>query len=255
MSQLYVNSFSISVSGPDDPLNRDSYYANDAQGRYIVSDGVGKKRGSALTSRFLVNTLAGSPDGAAIYETRAQLQKAMKDAARLLHAASTKDDRMRNTQATLTMLSITGNHFQTAHVGDSRCYLFRDNLLQQLTEDHSLAFQQFKAGTIRKEDIRMHPNQKQLIRCFSTSNDFVIPEYHEGEIFAGDMFLLCSDGLSKEVTDEEIADFLRDRANLSTSPEHLVQEVQKRGGNDDVTILVVSVWNVTVWSFGRLVNG
>jgi protein phosphatase len=127
--------------------------------------------------------------------------------------------------ATLTLLSILEGEFHIAHVGDSRAYLFREGRLQQITHDHSVAFEQYWVGAITKEDIRNHPNQNLLTRTLG-GGDLVTPDFWEGRLEPGDRFLLCSDGLTKELSDSEISLILVQRSTPDLTCQKLLERTR-----------------------------
>ena len=126
------------------------------------------------------------------------------------------------------------------HVGDSRIYLFRDGELEQLTEDHSLVEQWVREGTISPEEARSHPQRNILTRALGIGADVgidagtVIP-------YAGDRFVLCSDGLFNEVDEPRIESTLRRLADPQEASRELVRQAIDSGGRDNITVIVVDV--------------
>lgn len=223
--------------------NEDACLADDARGLYVVSDGVGTYRGAASASRWAVEEAAraldgGPPDPAG---GRDWLRRAARAAnARLVHEAQ-RDRSIELASATLTLLHFAGPDFAVLHVGDSRAYRFADERLVQMTADHSVAFEQYLAGAIPKEDLASHPNQKLLTRTLSAARDFVVPDVVEGRAAPGDRYLVCTDGLTKELSDAEIAGMLARIERPEALAPALVEAANGRGGRDNVTVIVVAV--------------
>ena len=226
----------------DKDVNQDSYYADLSEGLFIVSDGIGGCKHSEVASRLIVTAI---PDALSAHgsgektNVKECLQKAVRAAASQLHEAGKKDIALHNISATLTLLFIQSEKYWIVQVGDSLAYLFRNSTLRQMTEDHSIAFQQYMAGAIKKADIQSHPNQKMLTRCFSATRDFVLSDIFEGELQGNDIFLLCSDGLTKEVSDTAITEILNLSSDISGTAQQLLEKVKVRNGKDDTTILLI----------------
>ncbi len=141
--------------------------------------------------------------------------------------------------STLTALSFRDGYYYIAHVGDSRAYLLRDGALDQLTRDHSLVWHLLESGVLRKEELSSHP-QKNLITRSIGPHPAVEVDLERGEAHEGDVFLLCSDGLTDVVSDENIRSILSD---LGKTPQEigdtLVATANLHGGPDNVTVVVV----------------
>lgn len=226
-------SHGITDSGPPGKRNDDAFSMDDAHCLYVVSDGLGKFRGADLASRTVVNALvkgvlAGEP-----------LSKAATSAAHELDERAKKDPSLKDMAATLTALHIVGGKFEGVHVGDSRAYLFRHDALVQLTRDHSVAFEQYLAGAITKEQIRTNRNQAVLTKSMRAGRGYAPVEPFGGEVLPGDVFLLCTDGLTKELTDAHMLVVLREPATPQVHAAALLAKARKRILIDNVTLIVV----------------
>lgn len=241
---MRYQSNSISMPGSGSIENEDSFHADDEAGLYMVADGIGGLRGSEHASRLIIETLpdilaglfARSPSA-----VRENLQQALRMAAAALHRKGGQNPALRRMATTLTLLKFSGPSCFIAHAGDSRAYRFRQGRLIQLTDDHSVAFAQYKAGIIPKTAVRTHPNQKMLTRCLSAERDFVAADYLEETVLPGDRFLLCSDGLTKAGDDEEIGEILKAHESPADMVTHLADAVKNDGFRDDATIIVIQV--------------
>ncbi|MEK7866440.1 MAG: PP2C family serine/threonine-protein phosphatase [Planctomycetota bacterium] len=229
---MRLESHAITDPGPAGKRNDDTFYVDDAHGLYVVSDGLGRFKGADLASRTVVNAvvkavLAGEP-----------LDKAANTAARAVDARAKADPALKDMAATLTLLHVAGNRFEGVHVGDSRAYLFRADTLVQLTRDHSVAFEQYLAGAITKEQIRTNRNQAMLTRSVRAGRGFAATEPFGGEIRPGDEFLLCTDGLTKELTDAHLRVVLREPGSPKAHADALLEKARKRILIDNVTLIV-----------------
>lgn len=237
-----LHSASCSVRSRGGEVNEDALLADDGCGVYVVSDGVGRHRGADTASRLVVEHVAKElrRDAPPVAEARRMwLIGAAKKAAGALAAEAKKRKELSSMGATLTALRVVGEEAHLLHVGDSRAYRLRAGRLEQLTRDHSLAFEQFEAGAITKEQLRTHPNQKLLTRSLRASSTIVIPETAVAPIAAGDRFLLCTDGLTKDLEDEKIAELLLANTDLEEACRALRDAASAAGGADDTTLIVL----------------
>jgi PPM family protein phosphatase len=141
--------------------------------------------------------------------------------------------------STLTVMSFSDAGYHIAHVGDSRAYLLRDGVLDQLTRDHSLVWHLFESGVLRKDELSSHP-QKNLITRSIGPHPQVEVDLESGEAREGDIYLLCSDGLTDVLSDEIIRQML---SQSDKSPQELgdalVSAANTMGGPDNITVVVV----------------
>jgi protein phosphatase len=141
--------------------------------------------------------------------------------------------------STLTVLAFLDNHYYIAQVGDSRAYLYRNKALNQLTRDHSLVWPLFESGIIAKDDISRHPQKNLITRSIGTQPQ-VEADLQKGPALAGDIFLLCSDGLTDVLSDREIFHILSDaNHNPQELSDLLVKAANAGGGPDNITTVVV----------------
>ena len=141
--------------------------------------------------------------------------------------------------STLTVLTFLEDQYYIAQVGDSRAYLFRDETLNQLTQDHSLVWPLFESGILTKDDLSKHPQKNLITRSIGTHSE-VEADLQAGRAYEGDIFLLCSDGLTDVLSDQDISNIIStsddDPQEIS---EILVREANSGGGPDNVTVVVV----------------
>lgn len=253
-----LRSWSVSLTGPhpgeNEPTNQDACARDDDAGIYAVADGLGAHHGSEVASRRvversieLVRGHRDDPDLSAEARLRGSLQQVCIE----LHRAGVADPELRAMSTTLSLLELDGGQYRGVHVGDSRIYLWRDRCLEQLTDDHSLAFEQYRAGAISKEELATHPNQQFLTRAISASKSFAIADAISGVCRPGDVYLLCTDGVNKLFSDAALADLLADHFGGTSDdstpgdPVRVIDELTARarsiGLEDDFTAVVVAV--------------
>ena len=138
---------------------------------------------------------------------------------------------------TLVALAVRGNHAWVAHVGDSRCYRLRNSRLERLTLDHSLVDEQVRAGQLTPAQAEVSPMRNVITRAVGTQDE-VEADLSEFPVLSGDLFLLASDGLMREVEDEEIARILRGAIDLDEACRLLIRAANSAGGHDNITCVL-----------------
>jgi protein phosphatase len=236
--------------------NEDSYLCNDDLRLYAVADGMGGHLGGERASRMAVEILeheigdmkkAGllkRPDhltSGAAHPLNALLRRAVVEADRHIYETALANPELAGMGTTLTALMFSDGYVHLGHVGDSRAYLYRDGRARQLTEDHSWIQEQVRAGLISPEEAKESRFRNIITRSVGFEPS-VEPDLAGIAVQAGDCFVLCSDGLSNYLTIDELGQvltghFYRDVAKV------FVDLANDRGGDDNVTCLVVYVGN------------
>lgn len=235
-----------SVPKPGDKPCEDHHAVDHARGLVAVADGLGQYTGGAEASALAVAealaALGGEPPSSWA-EVKPWLGRALTCAARALHARGLREPRLGSMATTLTLarLDLEGGTLDVAHVGDARAYRLRDGALQQLTRDHSIAWEQVEAGALTREAARTHPNQRLLTRSIIARRDFVVGEVTRHDLAAGDLLLLCTDGVTKPLADEQLVDLLDAGGPLEALADALLAAVDQAGRVDDTTFVLVRV--------------
>jgi serine/threonine protein phosphatase PrpC len=170
-----------------------------------------------------------------------QLGQYFRDIDRRLSEKALKDASLYGMGTTLTGAYLVGGNLFVVHVGDSRCYLFREGHLQQLTRDHTLAQELADAGRISQEDASRHRMRNVLTRYIGGSDGNIQAEVHWMPLVPGDRVMLCSDGLSGMVPDDEIALHLTEHRDADAACQSLLGAALEAGGRDNVTLIVADV--------------
>jgi serine/threonine protein phosphatase PrpC len=220
--------------------NEDSYVANVEYRLFLVADGMGGEPGGDLASRIAASTVEEIVTGSdTMWDPRDLLNEAVRRANAQIYEIQRRKTGLLGMGTTLTILYLANTHYHMAHVGDSRCYLQRGGVVHQLTRDHSLVWPLYERGTLTKDDLSSHP-QKNLITRSIGPHPSVKPDLQKGDVQEEDVFLLCSDGLSDVVKDEDISRLLSD---TGISPQEtagaLIQAANSAGGPDNITSVVV----------------
>jgi protein phosphatase len=230
--------------------NEDSAYA----GPYLlaVADGMGGHAAGEVASSTVISALADLDTEIEADDLLEALVAAMHDANAQLRAMAARDGSLDGMGTTVTALLSSGDQLGVLHVGDSRCYLLRDEVLSQVTHDHTLVQDLVDQGRITPEQANTHPQRSLLMRALDGRE--VEPDLSMRQVRVGDRYLLCSDGLSGVVSGETILEAL-----LGTTPrdavDRLVELALKGGGPDNITVVVADVVDDDEAIEGALVAG
>jgi serine/threonine protein phosphatase PrpC len=218
-------------------VNEDSCLDRPDLGLWIVADGVGGERAGDRASGLIVETLGqlGTPTSGAAFLT--QVRDGLRNVNLMLRAEALASGDDRLIASTVVALLVFGQHYACAWAGDSRLYLFRNNRLRQISRDHSEVQEMVDAGLIAPEEARRHPRGNIVTRAVGARDNLVL-EMVQDQLRPNDVFLLCSDGLTKELEDDEIAAMLAERP-VNEAVDALIGAALERGARDNVTVIVM----------------
>jgi len=234
--------------------NEDNFSIVEESGLYIVADGMGGHASGEVASKMAVDAMreffaatANDPertwpykmDRSKGYEEN-RLITGIKLANLRIFESAQRDSRQRGMGTTIVSLFAVEDGVYLAHVGDSRVYRRRDGKLEQLTEDHSLLNDYIKMKNLSADEIASFPHKNVIVRALGMK-DTVQVDVHVEEPVLGDVYLLCSDGLSGMVKDEEISAIATSENDLDVMCEKLIAEANKNGGVDNITVVAVRV--------------
>jgi PPM family protein phosphatase len=200
---------------------------------YVVADGMGGHRGGQVASQVALEAMEGLAT-----EGQGSLADHVRRANRAVWDRSVEDERLSGMGTTLTAARIDGGSALIAHVGDSRAYLLRDGSLQQLTADHTLVARMVKSGEITEAEAEVHPHKNVLTRALGTDEEVEVDE-DSIALVDGDRLLLCSDGLTGMVTEDQIQAILENSDQPQQAAERLVKAANRAGGIDNITVVVL----------------
>jgi PPM family protein phosphatase len=203
---------------------------------FAVADGMGGAKAGEVASRLAVEVL--EEDRAdPVDPVEAHLVELVREANRRIYELSTDDESRRGMGTTLTAARLHDGDVSLAHVGDSRAYRMREGALEQLTNDHSLVAELERSGQITAEAAENHPQRSIITRALGPEPDVEVDTYTlSGR--PGDVFLLCSDGLTGMISDDEVASILRGSARLEEAAEALIRAANQSGGRDNITVVL-----------------
>lgn len=227
--------------------NEDAFTAEPEAGLFLVVDGMGGHRGGAVAAQTVAQDLPPvlelgldhlkSCDSRAV---RRLLRKTILEQSHHVRREGDSESGYVGMGTTLVLLLFSGGRVCMANVGDSRIYRFRDGRLQQFSEDHSLVSELIDAGQITPEEATNHSAQG-VVTQYMGMPETVEPFVRSAMLKPGDRFLLCTDGLTDQVSDESIAEILAAHPDPEAACSTLVEAANRAGGVDNVTVLLV-VW-------------
>jgi PPM family protein phosphatase len=203
---------------------------------FVVCDGMGGAAAGEIASQLAVETMLQAMSRATL--TREAFQQAVAAANHRVHRSAEQDPTRAGMGTTLVAMAIRGDRAWVAHVGDSRCYRFRDSKLERLTDDHSLVDEQVRLGQLTQAQAEISPMRNVITRAVGTQIE-VDADVIEFVVAPGDLYLLASDGLMREVDDDRIARILRPSGELQQTCAHLIGAANEAGGRDNITCVLV----------------
>ncbi len=206
----------------------------------IVADGMGGAAAGEIASKIAVNTILNIYTNHPSENILEILEEALLGTKEEMLTTAQNEAHLRGMGTTIVAIVLKNETAYYAHIGDSRIYYISSNETKQLTQDHSMVQELLRKGIITYEEAKHHPNANIITRVLGTHKK-VEPEFAIYEpLKAGDMFVLCSDGLSNLIDEEEIAISVR-KNEPNEACKELVELAKKRGGNDNITIIILKV--------------
>jgi protein phosphatase len=205
---------------------------------FAVADGMGGAQAGELASKIAADAMSAWTDGTGEERVTALIQEAN----RRVYERSSEDAAASGMGTTMTAALVADDgRVAIGHVGDSRAYLLREAQLDQLTEDHSLVAELVRTGKLSVEEAETHPQRSMITRALGTDPDVDVDTFSI-QARPGDLFLLCSDGLTTMVADAEILRTIEDhRSDLDAAAKSLVKKANKGGGEDNITVLFFEI--------------
>jgi serine/threonine protein phosphatase PrpC len=205
---------------------------------FAIADGMGGARAGEVASSLAAAALqTGGVDGSGKDHVIALIQAANRS----VYERSSRDAEVAGMGTTMTVALVEDATVTFGHVGDSRAYVLRDGSLEQLTDDHSLVAELVRGGKLSAEEAEHHPQRSVITRALGTDPDVDVDTFSV-DAREGDVFVLCSDGLTDMVADEEIGEVLSERrGSLDEAAKELVHRANKAGGQDNITVIAFEI--------------
>ena len=236
---LQYKAAAVSDKGRKRPSNEDSFGYSVEHGVYLVCDGMGGAAAGEIASSLAVDEvmrlMTAREAGNALDEV---IEEAISTANEAIFSRSQTNPRLNGMGTTLVALVVAENHIRVLNIGDSRCYRLRSEHLEQISQDHSLVDEQVRLGRMTPAEALRSPLRNVITRALGTQSH-VTPDVFELAAEPGDLFLLCSDGLTRELSDPQIESILCLDLPLDDLCAHLVHAAKKSGGHDNITCVLV----------------
>ena len=204
---------------------------------FIVADGMGGHNAGEFASRYTVEIMVKQAEASARTHPADVMEEAIKKANEGLLLKAAEDPAMWGMGTTVVAAVIVQGRLYAANVGDSRLYIVNEEIFQ-VTRDHSYVEEMVRRGQLGKEAARRHPDKNIITRAVGAVRDIQI-DFFEEEIGYGDEILLCSDGLTNMVEDEEIRRIIKGQRDAAEKAERLVRTANQNGGRDNITVVVI----------------
>ena len=237
-----MKTFSITDTGITRDMNQYYYFSSDTPvgnlpNLYIVADGMGGHKAGDYASRYTIERIVASVMRSGLQEPVAILKGAIRKANELLVDESKEDESKRGMGTTVVIATIMENKMIVANVGDSRLYVVGSSM-RQVTRDHSLVNEMVRLGEINAAEARIHPDKNIITRAIGASAT-VEADFFEVDLEKNSQILMCTDGLTNMVRDEEIFRIMNGDETLEEKAEILVRTANTNGGRDNITVMII----------------
>jgi len=258
---MKAHGFGLTDVGSVRDHNEDSFIVDNEHALYIVCDGVGGRSAGEVAShmgveiirdhmhqyRDSLDVFVGEPDDT-LSKLSNRLGSAIRLANSIVYESANSKPNLLGMGSTVVALAVEGKTATIAHAGDSRAYLVRGGKVTQLTDDHSLVTEQLQKGLITEAEARTSNIKNVITRALGPEKDINV-EIAEHKLEDGDKFVLCSDGLSNLVPREEILSSIVDSDGLDKACANLIKLANERGGDDNITVVIVETGTEGILGF------
>lgn len=237
-----LKTFSITDIGKRRKLNQDYVYTSERPvgnlpNVFIVADGMGGHNAGDYASKFTVETMIKEIENSFEVNPEKILKKAIETANEKLIEASKEDKSLEGMGTTVVAATCMGRYLRVANVGDSRLYVIGDKITQ-ITRDHSLVEEMVRMGGIDRAAARNHPDKNIITRAVGATNKVEV-DFFQVELTEKDIVLMCSDGLTNMLEDEEIRMILNGQRDIVEKAEELVKAANLNGGKDNIAVVLI----------------
>ncbi|MCR5293784.1 MAG: Stp1/IreP family PP2C-type Ser/Thr phosphatase [Lachnospiraceae bacterium] len=238
-----MKAYAVTDVGQKRKINQDSvYFTTEPVGNlpnlFIVADGMGGHNAGDFASRYAVNVVRKSIESSMESNPVKLISEGIRLANEGILKESEKHVEMRGMGTTIVVTTIIGEYAYTANVGDSRLYLY-DGELSQVTKDHSLVEEMVRLGEISEDDAKNHPDRNIITRALGAAAA-VDPDFFDYRLHPGDILLMCSDGLTNMVDDDDIRQVIEQAISVKEKAETLVGTANDNGGKDNIAVIIIA---------------
>lgn len=240
-----IRAFSVTDIGKKRKLNQDYVYVSETPignlpNLFIVADGMGGHNAGDYASKCTVETITREVRGCFEKNPVRILSKAIRIANDQIRKKAGEDESLLGMGTTVVAATCLGHYLQVANVGDSRLYIIGSEI-RQITTDHSLVEEMVRMGGIDRKAARNHPDKNIITRAIGALDTVEIDFFHE-ELKPGELVLLCSDGLTNMLEDEEIGAILREPVSMEEKAQRLIEAANDNGGKDNITVIIIDAF-------------
>lgn len=240
-----IKSFSVTDIGRKRKLNQDFVYSSDEtvgnlKNVYIVADGMGGHQAGDYASKCTVETMVREIKGCFEQSPIRILSRAIRIANDQVRRKAREDESLYGMGTTVVAATVLGKYLQVANVGDSRLYIINEEV-RQITRDHSLVEEMVRMGGLDREAARNHPDKNIITRAIGARDTIEIDFFNE-ELKSGDLILMCSDGLTNMLEDEEIGRILKTPGTIEERAERLIDAANQNGGRDNIAVILIDAF-------------
>jgi len=237
-----LKTFSITDVGRKRKENQDYIYTQEnpignLPNVFIVADGMGGHNAGDYASKVTVETMVQEIENSFEKNPVRILGKAIEAANSVIRKRAEEESRMKGMGTTVVAATCLGKYLQVANVGDSRLYVI-NRQIRQITKDHSLVAEMVRLGGIAEDEARNHPDKNIITRAVGAMDE-IKPDYFTVELEEGDIVLMCSDGLTNMLEDEEIRMILSGARDIVEGALELVEAANKNGGRDNISVILI----------------
>lgn len=242
---MLLETYSATDIGRKRQLNQDYVFSSakplgNMPNLFIVADGMGGHNAGDYASKCTTETVVNEIQNSFEKNPTIIIKKAIKTANAKIRKEASEHENLFGMGTTLVIATIIGKYLQVSNIGDSRLYLLNKDGLRQVTEDHSLVEEMIRLGGLSREDARLHPDKNIITRAIG-AKDEVEADFFTEELEAGDIVLMCSDGLTNMLEDKEIEAILLnpEKEELIQKGDALIKAANENGGKDNIAVVLV----------------
>lgn len=238
-----IKTFSVTNIGKKRKLNQDFVYTSEKPvghlpNLFIVADGMGGHNAGDYASKLAVETMVEEIEASAENEPETVLKMAIEKANTMVKGSAAKAPELEGMGTTVVAASCEGRKLSVANVGDSRLYVVGGHEIRQITRDHSWVEDMVRSGGMGREEARNHPDKNIITRAVG-AEDSIKTDFFSVTLREGDMILMCTDGLTNMLNDEEIRMVLDGARDIVEKAEELVRRANENGGRDNISVILI----------------
>lgn len=238
-----MRTFSMTHIGRRRDMNQDYMYTSTTPvgslpNLFVVADGMGGHNAGEYASRFTVDKVVEVISQNGQQEPVAAMKEALTEANSQLLEEAGADPSKSGMGTTVVAATVIGDLLHVANIGDSRLYVIDHEAIRQITRDHSLVEEMVRLGEMDKAAAKVHPDKNIITRAIGVTRELAV-DFFEVKLRPEDMILLCSDGLTNMVEDEEIKEIVLEQKNIVEKAEKLINTANENGGKDNITVILI----------------